>query len=207
VGASTADAQVLRIEAPGARVTVIPEARRDILVQVRPGPEAKAVKVSRTPKGVTVVAGSGAPWLDRVPFLPTARCRPPGRHAPAIVVRTPRLVQIESSGGVLGRVQPSGGLKLTTHGCGDWTAERLDGKLMATINGPAKLTVLGGITPDASILIKGAGQATHRGTIGNLRGHVLGSGKIRTGVVQGVAESKGDVTWTRPKGKRYCTIC
>jgi hypothetical protein len=208
IGASASAAQVLRIEAPAARVVVIPEARRDIQVEVRPGQgAAAALKVTRTAQGVSVSSGSVAGWADRLPFIESPHCRGPRAHLPLIVAHTPMAPQIESNGAIFGRVQPSSALKISVGGCGQWTAERVGGPLTATINGAGRLAVLDGVSPQASIRVRGSGQVTHQGSIGNLTGEVQGSGKVRVALVQGVAESTGDVTWGRPNGKRFCTVC
>ena len=179
----------IEIRDAAVRVTVIPEARQDVKVQLVTTNAALPLTVRseldhvivdgrlrhrmggcRTMFGKTVVHVRG---VGQVPL----------DNLPQIVVRTPMDVHVGASSAVFGNVGRSDSLVLSNAGCGDWTVANVKGRL--EIN-------------DA-----GSGDI-HAGAAGELAAHVAGSGDIQMRQIQGAASidvaGSGDVTATSLSG-------
>jgi len=152
-----------------ARVTVVPENRSDIKVEVI-APNAKLPLSVRSLAGRTIVDGD----LDRK----IRNCNGSGERAsvevrgvgrfsyaemPQVVIRTPREVQVEAGGAVFGSVGRSGALDLGNSGCGDWTVANVEG--------------------EAKVSQAGSGD-TRMGSAGSLKVRVAGSGDVATADVR-----------------------
>jgi hypothetical protein len=166
----TANAATLEIKDAVARVTVIPEARSDIKVEVTRANAATPLTI-RTLGDRTILDGN----LDRR----IGSCRGRGENVVVnlrggrklawseitqVVIRTPRDVKLEAGGAVFGVVGRSGTLSLDNAGCGDWT--------IANVEGAAR--------------INQAGSGDSRlGTTGSLRVRAAGSGDVAAAAVKG----------------------
>ena len=125
-GAASA-APTVEVKDAVARVTVIPESRSDVKIEIVAS-NPKLPLQMRSFGGRTIVDGD----LDHK----IRECHGTGEHAsvhvrgvgdvswadmPQIVVRTPRDVDIDTGGAVWGTVGRSASLNLGNAGCGDWT--------------------------------------------------------------------------------------
>jgi len=170
LSAGAAQAASVEVKDAVARVTVVPEDRDDIKVEVM-SPNAKLPLSVRTLAGRTIVDGD----LERK----IRNCRGSGERAsvevrdlgsfsyaeiPHVVIHTPRDVQIETGGAVFGAVGRSTSLDLGNSGCGDWT--------VANVTGEAKISQAG------------SGD-TRMGSAGSLKVRVAGSGDVATADVKG----------------------
>lgn len=168
--AGAAQAAEVEIEDAVARVTVIPENRKDIKVEVIATNPRLPLTV-RTLGGRTIIDGD----LDRR----IRNCKSSGESSkvtvrdvgevtwaemPQVVIRTPRDVDIEADGAVFGSVGRSASLELSNAGCGDWTVANVEGA--------------------ARIGQAGSGD-TRMGSSGSLRVRVAGSGDIAAADVRG----------------------
>jgi hypothetical protein len=173
LSAGAAQAASVEVKDAVARVTVVPEDRRDIKVEVI-AQNAKLPLSVRTLAGRTIVDGD----LDRK----IRNCRGSGERAsvdvrnvgsvsyaemPQVVIHTPRDVQIETGGAVFGAVGRSASLDLGNSGCGDWT--------VANVAGEAKISQAG------------SGD-TRMGSAGSLKVRVAGSGDVATADVKGALD-------------------
>lgn len=169
-GAGAASAATVEIKDAVVRVTVIPEARNDIKVEI--------VRANtRAPLGIrslgdrTVIDGD----LDRR----IRSCRSAGAKSwaevrgigridwadmPQVVIHTPRDVKIDTGGAVFGAIGRSASLSLGNSGCGDWTIANVDG--------------------EARISQAGSGD-TRMGSAGALRLRVAGSGDVAATDIRG----------------------
>ncbi|HEY0648542.1 GIN domain-containing protein [Phenylobacterium sp.] len=169
-GASSAQAATVEIEDAVARVTVVPENRSDIKIEVI-SPNAKLPLTVRTAGDRTILDGD----LDRR----IRSCRSTGERSqvhvrgvgdigwaqmPQVVIRTPRDVKVEADGAVFGSVGRSASLELGNSGCGDWT--------IANVEGAARVSQAG------------SGD-TRMGSSGSLKVRVAGSGDVATADVRG----------------------
>lgn len=193
------------------RVTVIPESRDDIKVEI----------ISRNPQLPLTVRTSGARViidgdLDRK----IRSCEGRGEAArvvvrgigviawhdmPQVVIRTPRAVNLDAGGAVWGSVGRSASLKLGNAGCGDWTVANVDGEMRISQAGSGGARI--GSAGQASIRIAGSGDATVGEVRGPLSVDIAGSGDVQVASVNGALEvhtaGSGDV---RIAGGRATTM-
>jgi hypothetical protein len=166
----SASAADLEITHAVARVTIVPEARHDIRVDVTRTHPKLPIKV-RPDSGGLVVDGN---LRGRI-----SGCRGTGQSRrihvrgvgdvawadlPQVVVRTPREVIVQANGAVFGSVGRSASLTLRNAGCGDWTVANVDG--------------------EARIIQAGSGD-TRIGAAGRLKVTVAGSGSVAAADVKG----------------------
>jgi len=170
LSAGAAQAASIEVKDAVARVTVVPENRSDIKVEII-SPNPRVPLSIRTLGDRTIVDGD----LDRK----IRNCRGSGERAsveirdvgsvsyaemPQVVIHTPRDVRIETGGAVFGAVGRSGSLELGNSGCGDWTVANVEG--------------------DARISQAGSGD-TRMGSAGTLKVRVAGSGDVAAADVKG----------------------
>src|SRR4051812_2228255 len=133
LSAGAAQAASVDIRDAVARVTVIPEDRRDIKVEiVRANP--KLPLEIRTEGGQTIVDGG---LRRRI-----RNCGGTGERShisvrdvgdigwderPQLVIRTPRAVELSSNGAVSGDIGRSASLQIENSGCGSWTVADVTG--------------------------------------------------------------------------------
>lgn len=171
--AGSAQAATVEVEDAVARVTVVPENRKDIKVEVISANPRLPLKV-RTMGDRTIVDGD----LDRK----IRNCKSSGETSkvhvrgvgdigwsemPQIVIHTPRDVKVEAGGAVFGSVGRSATLDLGNAGCGDWT--------IANVEGAARVSQAG------------SGD-TRMGTSGSLKVRVAGSGDVAAADVRGALD-------------------
>lgn len=132
-GAGAANAAAVELKDAVARVTVIPEDRADVKVEVVTANPKLPIEV-RNFAGATVIDGglghrihdchhrSDRPvaWVRGVGEIE-------GEAMPQLVVRTPRAVVISSNGAVFGAVGRSASLELHDSGCSAWTVADVAG--------------------------------------------------------------------------------
>ncbi|TAJ73085.1 MAG: hypothetical protein EPO51_06745 [Phenylobacterium sp.] len=168
--AGAAEAASIEIKDAVARVTVVPENRSDIKVEII-SPNSRLPLSVRTLGDRTIVDGD----LDRK----IRSCRGSGERStvevrevgtvgyaemPQVVIHTPRDVHIDTGGAVFGSVGRSASLNLGNSGCGDWTVANVEG--------------------DARVSQAGSGD-TRMGSSGSLKVRVAGSGDVATADVKG----------------------
>lgn len=199
--AGAAQAASVEIKDAVARVTVVPEDRSDIRVEVIRA-NAKLPLQVRTLGDRTIVDGD----LDRK----IRNCRGAGERAsvevrgvgsvgydeiPQVVVRTPRDVRVEAGGAVFGAVGRSASLDLDNAGCGDWT--------VANVQGAAKISQAGsgdtrmGSSGELRLRAAGSGDVAAADVKGGLEISIAGSGSANVRSISGPLEvsiaGSGDV--------------
>jgi hypothetical protein len=169
--AGGAKAASVEIRDAVARVTVIPEARGDVKVEVvRANPDLPIVV--RNEGGKTVVdgglfhrirncGGSGENSHIRVSGVGNIGWN----DRPQIVIHTPRDVDLSSNGAVSGEIGRSGSLELANSGCGGWTIADVAG--------------------DANIRESGAGSI-RMGQAAQLTAHLSGAGSLHATRLRGL---------------------
>lgn len=168
--ASGAQAASVEVQDAVARVTIVPEDRRDIKVEVVT-PNGRLPLSIRTLGERTIIDGDLERKIrscngsgDRSSVEVRGVGRVSYAEMPQVVIHTPRDVRIEAGGAVYGAVGRSASLELGNAGCGDWT--------IANVAGEAKISQAG------------SGD-TRMGSSGALKVRVAGSGDVATGDVQG----------------------
>lgn len=184
-----------------ARVTVIPEARSDIKVEILASHPQLPLQV-RTAGDKVIIDGD----LDRK----IRSCDGEGDRArasvaglghiayadmPQVVIRTPRHVDIAAGAAVFGVIGRSDSLKLSNAGCGDWTAANVAGPLKVNMAGSGDARV--GSAAEATLRAAGSGDISAQAVSGPLNVDIAGSGDVRVASVDGSLDVKiagsGDV--------------
>jgi hypothetical protein len=202
LAAGAAGAASVEVKDAVARVTVIPENRTDIKVDIIQANSQLPLEV-RTFAGRTIVDGRlGRRVRD---------CRGSGenvsvhvrgvgdvtwREMPQVVIHTPRDVDVDVGEAVWGSVGRSASLKLGNAGCGDWTVGNVEGSMRVSQAGSgntrtgsaaeAKIrvagsgdTAVGDIRGGLDVDIAGSGDVTVASVAGPLGVHVAGSGDVK----------------------------
>jgi hypothetical protein len=189
LAAGSAQAASVDIKDAVARVTVIPENRRDIKVEiVRANPQLP-IQV-RSMAGRTIVDGD----LDRR----IRGCRGGEGRAvvtvrgvgeigwndmPQIIIRTPRDVDVDAGGAVFGSVGRSASLELGNAGCGDWTVANVEGAMHISQAGSGDTRT--GSAGSARIRIAGSGDVATAEIRGGLNVDIAGSGDVGVAAISG----------------------
>lgn len=146
-----------------ARVTVVPEDRSDIKVEMLTSNPSLPLEV-RTSGATTVISGNLGHRIsdchgrgDR----PSAHVRGVGEitweNMPQVVIHTPKAVVLESGGAVYGSIGRSASLEMDNSGCSGWTVADVAG--------------------DATLRESGAGSV-HMGASGRLDLRLSGAGNV-----------------------------
>ena len=187
--ASAASAASVEVKDAVARVTVIPEDRSDIKVEMLTTNPSLPIEVRTMGDRVIVDGRLG----HRIRSCHSDNGKPKvhvselGEIAwadmPQIVIRTPKDVHVGAGGAVYGSVGKSDELDLSNAGCGDW--------IVANVAGRMKLN------------IAGSGD-THTGSAGETHMRIAGSGDVRSQAITGSLEvdvaGSGDVTAASASG-------
>jgi Putative auto-transporter adhesin, head GIN domain len=210
-----AEAASVEIKDAVARVTIVPEARSDIKVEIVRSNARLPLEV-RALGDRTIIDGD----LDRK----IRNCRGTGEQysvsvrgvgdvawadMPQVVIRTPRDVQVEASGAITGTVGRSEQLNLANAGCGDWTIANVQAaaKVSQAGSGDTRMGSAGSLkvriagSGDVSstdvrngydVSIAGSGSSTTKSVSGPLSVSIAGSGDVTIGGGQ-VSEMKVSV--------------
>jgi hypothetical protein len=184
--ASAAD---LDVRHAAVRVTVVPEARSDVVVSILKSSPRLHLRIYREGETVVVDGGLGL----RGPNCTSSFGRKgvyawgvgftPYDALPQIVVRTPMNVKVRAGGAVFGSVGRSDSTELDNAGCGDWT--------LANTAGPATVRIAGsgdvhaGSAGSADVRISGSSDINFGEIRNGLVSSTSGSGDLRAGVVNG----------------------
>ncbi|MDZ4371771.1 MAG: DUF2807 domain-containing protein [Phenylobacterium sp.] len=198
---ASAQAASVEIKDAVARVTVIPEDRSDIRVEITSANARLPLSV-RNLGDDTIIDGD----LDRR----IRGCRNSGdasqvevrgvgpvtwAQMPQVVIRTPRDVDIEANGAVFGSVGRSTTLELDNAGCGDWTVANVAGAAQVSQAGSGdtrlgssrtlKVRVAGSgdvaaadVSDGLDVTVAGSGSARVRSASGPLDISIAGSGDV-----------------------------
>jgi hypothetical protein len=192
--AGAAQAAELLLDDVVARVVVISEARSDIAVQVQPGRSGLAApQVERGATGVRVSGGHRVNHCDGNDGAMRVRIRGEQQisiaDAPVITVRAPRDVQIRKIGGaVVGQVDRTSSLNLSSGGCAHWTVANVEGELTLEQSGGSR--AIAGQSRTARLRASGGGSIRLQST-GALDAQASGGGVVRVNAVSGPVEAAG----------------
>jgi len=185
--AGAASAASVEVKDAVARVTVIPENRRDIKVEII-HPNARLPLEVRSRGDRVIVDGD----LDRK----IRSCRGKGRAVevrgvgsvgwrdmPQVVIRTPRDAKVEAGGAVFGSVGRSASLTLSNAGCGEWTVANVEGQLRLRQAGSGDTRA--GSAGSAEVRVAGSGDVAMADVRHGLEVSIAGSGSVAVRSVQG----------------------
>lgn len=194
-------APTVEVEDAVARVTVIPENRKDIKVEVISA-NARLPLTVKVMGDRTIVDGD----LDRK----IRNCRSSGEASkvhvrgvgdvswsemPQVVIHTPRDVKVEAGGAVFGSVGRSATLDLGNAGCGDWTIANVEGSARVSQAGSGDTRM--GTSGSLKVRVAGSGDVAAADVRGALDINIAGSGSANVRSVNGPLEvsiaGSGDV--------------
>jgi hypothetical protein len=199
--AGGASAASVEVKDAVARVTVIPEDRADVKVEIVQANPKLPLRV-RTLMGRTTVDGglgrrirgchgAGDQAVVHVRGVGDVALR----DMPRVVIRTPRDVDLDAGGAVWGAVGRSASVKLGNAGCGDWTIGNVAGVLQITQAGSGDTRT--GSAARAKFRVAGSGDVTAADIKGPLTVDIAGSGDVVAASVAGPLEvhvaGSGDV--------------
>ncbi|WP_309605385.1 GIN domain-containing protein [Phenylobacterium sp.] len=187
--AGAASAASVEVKDAVVRVTVIPETRGDVKVEII-APNPKLPLTVRSFGGRTIVDG-GLNHKIR-------DCRGKGERTsvhvrgvgdvgwadmPQIVIRTPRDVDVDTGGAVWGTVGRSASLNLGNAGCGDWTVGNVEGRMRISQAGSGDTHA--GTAGEAKVRVAGSGDTQIADVKGGLAVDIAGSGDVSVVSVSG----------------------
>jgi hypothetical protein len=172
-----------------ARVTVIPENRADIKIDViRANPQlplevrtfgGRTIVDGRLGRRVRDCHGSGENVSVRVRGLGDIAWR----DMPQVVIHTPRDVDVDVGEAVWGSVGRSASLKLGNAGCGDWTVGNVEGAMRISQAGSGDTRT--GSAGEAKVRVAGSGDTVVGDIHGRLDVDIAGSGDVNVASVSG----------------------
>lgn len=192
--AGASQAATVQIKDAVARVTVVPEARSDVRVEILASNARLPLQV-RTLGDRTIVDGG---LRRRI-----RNCRGPAgnprvqvggvgevdwREMPQLVVHVPRDADVEASGAVFGSVGRAASLDLANAGCGDWTLANVEGRLR--LNEAGSGDVRAGSAGAAHVRIAGSGDVTTAEVRGPLQVEIAGSGDVTVASIGGALDAR-----------------
>lgn len=180
----------VEIKDAAARVTVVPEDRADVHVEIvaynRRLPLALKQAGGRTiidggldGTKIRGCRGTGAAAVVRVAGLGDV----PLRDLPHVVVRMPRDVDVYAGGAVFGVVGRARNVTLGRAGCGDWIVANVTNLLQLSLAGSGDART--GQAGQAKLRVAGAGDIATAAVNGPLEVDVAGSGDVRVRSVAG----------------------
>jgi len=186
-GTAAHAAAALEIKDAVAQVTIIPEDRSDVRVEVIAGHPRLPLKI-REGRNRVVVDGGLRP--GRIRGCSSARgARVAGlgdvafQDLPRLVVRTPRDVDVAAGGAVFGVIGRARNVTLGSAGCGDWTVANVEQRLAVNLAGAADART--GSSAAAKLRVAGTGDIAAGDVRGRLEADVAGAGNVRVRSVAG----------------------
>jgi hypothetical protein len=188
-GAAHAASVEVEVKDAVAQVTVIPEDRTDVRIEIVHANPALRLNV-RTVGDRTVIdgeldrrirncRGSGDRMTVRVQDLGEVS----NADIPKVVIRTPRVVVFHASGAVFGAIGRSDTLEFANAGCGDWTIANVRGRLEVSEVGSGDIRA--GSAREARLKIAGSGAVSAGNLGGPVEVNVAGSGDVTIAGVSG----------------------
>lgn len=182
----------LEVRDAAARLTIAPEDRADIVVEVSGGSGLPALKAGLE-NGTLVIDGeldnrlrscnrNNDDWTIQVEDLGPIRLE----SAPQIVVRAPRALAVRVFGAVEGRIGQTQSLQLEQEGCSNVAVEDVAGRLQVETAGSGD--VRAGRAGSAEVTSRGSGDVVLGEVGGALKAMVQGSGAIHSAAVAGPAD-------------------
>jgi hypothetical protein len=189
-GAGTAQAAPwAEIRDAAVRVTVIPEARPDVLVSVVKTNPKLPIWISREGDKV-IVRGDVShninhcnTWMGRPSVGIWLRGQFGPDDLPQIVIRTPPDVHVVAGEAAFGSIGHARSVDFGGHGCGDWTIADVDGPLRLGLVGSGD--VHAGSAASGEVNIAGSGDVTAQTFRSGLSTAISGSGDFTAASANG----------------------
>ncbi|CAN7289030.1 DUF2807 domain-containing protein [Phenylobacterium sp. LjRoot219] len=187
---AAAAATALEIKDAVAQLTIIPEDRADVRVEVIAGHPRLPLKL-KDGRGRIVIdggldggrirscSGDGATALVRIAGVGDVALK----DMPRVVVRTPRDVDVAAGGAVFGVIGRARNVTLGAAGCGDWTVANVQHRLAVNLAGSGDARA--GSAGEAKLRVAGSGDIAAGDVRGRLEADVAGTGNVRVRSVAG----------------------
>jgi hypothetical protein len=194
LSAGAAQAASVELRDAVARVTVIPEDRRDVRVEVVKTHPELPLRV-REEGGRTVIDGelrnrirgcgdNGARGRVQVRGIGQVAYD----EMPQVVIRTPRNVEVSTNGAVSGAIGRSAGLTLTNSGCSHWTVADVAGP--ANLRGSGAGSVRMGAAERLNVSLSGAGSVRATRVSHSLDASLSGAGGVTVQELRGAMDAR-----------------
>ena len=192
----------VQVRGAAARVTIIPEARRDIAVSLTHADPRLPIRITKLGDRIFITGDVG----HRVHGCRTSAGRRavaiwgrgaiPYEELPAIVIRAPLAVRLSAGEAVFGEIGRSASVDFTNQGCGDWTIADVQGRLRLNQAGAGDARA--GAAGSSDLSVAGSGGISTGPIRGGLTAVTSGSGAIVVASVFGPVDARvagpGDVT-------------
>lgn len=192
--ASAAQAASVQIQDAVARITVVPEDRNDIKVEIV-RPHAELPLTVRTSGGHTVIDGDLHRRIrdcDGMGSRPRVKVRGVGRvdfeDMPQIVIHTPRAVSISAGGAVVGAIGRSASLELKNSGCSAWTIADVAGEAVIRESGAGSIRM--GASDRLEVHVSGAANIHATRVRKSLDAQLSGAGNVRVAELNGEMDAR-----------------
>lgn len=184
----------LKIEDAAVLVTILPEDRADISVEVAQAGKLPALDANLRGDELVLdgrlgsrIRGCGGDVAS--PSITVSGYGDlSGEEVPKITVRTPKAAAVALSGAVYGTIGPSKTLTLVSGGCGELVVGDVAETLELNANGSG--TVALGKAGAAKVRLSGSGDATLADVASGLEAAVAGSGTITAESVNGALDAR-----------------
>ena len=211
IAAGSASAAGVEIRDAVVRVTVLPEARSDVSVQIVKTNPKLPLRVTHNDDGRVVVdGGPDEGWLGGLFGRRAASCNFSGQHPsvtvwgvgsidvddmPQIIVHTPMDAEVSTSGATIGSINRTDSLVLSIAGCDDWTVANVRGRLKIHDAGSGRIRA--GTAGELAMSIAGSGSLHTHAIANGVSAHIAGSGEVdieqASGPIQVEIAGHGDV--------------
>lgn len=201
--AQAAATPAVEIKDAVAQVTVIPENRADVRVEVVSPNRRLPLKIKQLRNRTVIDGGLGGSKIrgchgsgDNVVVRVAGVGDVALKDMPHIVVHAPRDVDASAGGAVFGAVGRARNVTLGAAGCGDWTVANVEQHLKISLAGSGDAWA--GQAGQASLRVAGSGDIATADVRGRLDVDVAGSGNVRVKSMSGPlgvhVAGGGDVT-------------
>jgi hypothetical protein len=195
LSAGAANAASVEIRDVVARVTVVPQDRADIKVDIIKAHPELPLQVSVSGDRTVVDGGLRRKIRDCNDMSDKARVRVSGvgrvsyEELPQVVIYTPKAVEVAAGGAVQGAIGRSASLKLSNSGCAAWTIADVAGVAEVHQSGAGEVRM--GQAERLDVRLSGAANI-HATRIrqGGLEAQLSGAGNVKIDEVRGPVEAR-----------------
>jgi hypothetical protein len=194
VAQGAAAAPSIQVRGAALRLTIIPEARRDIAVSLTHADPRLPIRIAKLGDRIFITGDVG----HRVHSCRTPASRRgvaiwgrgaiPYEELPIVVIRAPTTVRLSAGEAVFGDIGRSASVDFTNQGCGDWTIGDVQGRLRLNQAGAGDART--GSAGSSDLSVAGSGGISTGPIGGALTAVSSGSGAIVVGSVNGPVDAR-----------------
>jgi hypothetical protein len=184
----------IQVRGAAVRLSIIPEARRDIAVSLTHTDPRLPVRIAKLGDRIFITGDVG----HRVHGCRTPAGRPgvaiwgrgtvPYEELPTLVIRAPTTIRLSAGEAVFGEIGRSASVDFTNQGCGDWTIGDVQGRLRLNQAGAGDART--GSAGSSDLSVAGSGGISTGPIRGALTAVSSGSGAIEVASVSGPVDAR-----------------